>query len=227
MLAIWVIFQSTDIHPKLTFDIFFLRERPQVWWLIFFFRFFPVLIILFSKTYIFYYVNAGPPYSGTPQLCKTHTTCSGLIHETSTLFSNMVPWKRSRKTDSKPRYSGLKHGLRCTMVQKNFYISPCTNNTDSLSPHFGVMAVCDFSSKVLQKLRISGKFLTSWVSPLRILRLVFILTSLYLLNHFFLPWIEVLSVVDSFGYKMKDCNQVPFHTLWSADAKMLPVTYRH
>lgn len=191
------------------------------------FRFFPVFIILFSKTYIFYYDNAWPPYSGTPQLRKTHTTRSGLIHETSTLFSNMVPRKRSRKTDSKPRYSGLKHGLRCTMVQKNFYSPPCTNSTDSLSAYFCVMSVWDFSSKVLQKLRILGKFLTSWVSSLRILRLVFISTSLYLFNHFFLPWIEVLSVVDSFGYKMKVCNQAPFHTLWSADAKRCCLWQRH
>ena len=208
MLAIWVILQSTDIHLKLTFDIFFCGKDLRYGGL--YFSFLSGFYYFILKTYIFYYDNAGSPYSSTPQLRNTHTTLTtrgGHIHETSTLFSNMVSTKRSRRTDSKLRYSGLKHGVRCT------------NNTDSLSAYFGVMAVWDFSSKVLQKLLILGKFLTSWVSTLRILKLVFISTSLYLLNHFFLPWIVMNSFVDSFGYKIKVCNQVPYHTLWSADAK--------
>lgn len=164
------------------------------------FRFFPVFIILFSKTYIFYYDNTGPPYSGTPQLLNTHTTRSGHIHETYTLFSSMVPRKRSRKTDSKPRYSGLKHGVRCTMVQKNSHISPCTNNTDSLSPYFGVMAVCDFSSKVLQKLRI---FLTPWVSPLGILRLVFFQLHCICLTISFCHELKCFPLLTHLGTKWK------------------------
>lgn len=96
------------------------------------------------------YTKYLPPTLTQPLIKKsssTHTTRSGHIHETPTLFSNMVPRKRSRKTDSKPRYSGLKHGVRCTMVQKNFYISPCTNNTDSLSAYFGVRLFFQGSSK--------------------------------------------------------------------------------
>ena len=162
MLAIWVILQSTDIHPKLTFDIFFCGKDLRYGGL--YFSFLSGFYYFILKTYIFYYDNAGPPYSGTPQLRNTHTTRSGHIHEPSTLFSNMVPTKQSMRTDSELRYSGLKHGVRCT------------NNTDSPSAYFGVMAVWDFSSKVLQKLLILGKFLTSWVSTLRILKLVFIST---------------------------------------------------
>ena len=58
-------------------------------------RFFPFFILFSSKTYIFYYDNAGSPYSCSPTAASVAPRCTRLCSLMLHLKSKGTPWPNS------------------------------------------------------------------------------------------------------------------------------------